>query len=465
MAHVEVRNPATGELIERLPIEDEAAIERRLVQAQAAQPAWAALGFAERAACIARFRDWVAAEAERLARVLSRETGKPIRQARAELAGLAPRFAFFLERTEALLAEAIVEQSSDGDMVLRRSRDPLGVVANISAWNYPWFVGMNVIVPALLVGNALLYKPSEYATLSGLEMARGLRAAGVPEAVFQAVIGGGEVGAALIRPPVRGVFFTGSYRTGVEVAKAAAPHLMRVQLELGGKDPLYVADDVEIAWAAALAAEGAMYNAGQSCCAVERLYVHEAIYAPFCEALIERVRALRVGDPFDEATDVGPLTRPQQRAVLEAQIADALRQGARLGCGGKGRPGPGSFFEPTVVLDCHHGMAIMREESFGPVIGVQPVADDEQAIARMADTRYGLTAAVVSAERERAERILGRLRVGTAYWNCCDRVCAKLPWSGRGQSGIGATLGEEGILAFCEPRGWHLRRPPRGAAS
>ncbi|RME71723.1 MAG: aldehyde dehydrogenase family protein [Planctomycetota bacterium] len=455
-----VRNPATGEAIETIETPGPDEIARRAARAEAAQRGWAATPLPERAAAIERFAAHVEAQREPLAQLLSRETGKPIRQARAELAGLAPRFRWFLERSPAVLAEQVLETDEASGTEQRLRWEPLGVVANISAWNYPWFVGVNVFVPALLAGNAVLYKPSEFATLTGREIARGMRQAGIAEDVFAFVPGGGAAGEALLAPPVRAVYFTGSYRTGRRVNERAAAHLMRVQLELGGKDPLYVTEDVSIGWAARAAAEGAMYNAGQSCCAVERIYVHEAIYPRFSEALVAEVERLRVGDPLDEATDVGPLCRPAQLEVLEAQVRDALEQGARLGCGGARLPGPGAYFAPTVLLDCHHGMQVMTEESFGPVIGLEPVANDEEALERMRDTHYGLTAAVFGADRERAQRILSQIETGTAYWNCCDRVSACLPWSGRRHSGIGATLGDEGIRAFAAPRAWHLRRPP-----
>jgi acyl-CoA reductase-like NAD-dependent aldehyde dehydrogenase len=459
---LDIRNPATGEVIESLATDDAASVGRKLVRAAAAQRAWARLPFRDRASCVERFRAWVQDHAARLAGVLTAETGKPIRQARAEVLAVDGRFAMFLERTEHVLAPQEVLPVTAGGTGERITWDPLGVVANISAWNYPWFVGVNVFVPALLAGNAVLYKPSEHASRTGREIARGLHAAGVPEEVFAPVYGAGAAGAALLQPPVRGVYFTGSHATGVKVASAAAPHLMRVQLELGGKDPLYVTDDVDAAWAAAAACEGAMYNAGQSCCAVERLYVHRNIHDAFVEALVAETRKLRVGDPADEATDVGPLCRAAQLDVLDAQVRDAVEKGARLACGGGRGEGPGAFFDPTVLLGCHHGMSVMTEESFGPVIGVQAVADDAEALARMRDTRYGLTAAVYARDRGRAEAILGGVSSGTAYWNCCDRVSPRLPWSGRGHSGVGATLGDEGIRAFAEARAWHLRPAPEG---
>jgi acyl-CoA reductase-like NAD-dependent aldehyde dehydrogenase len=328
----------------------------------------------------------------------------------------------------------------------------------VSAWNYPWFVGSNVFVPALLTGNAVLYKPSEHATLTGLAIAALLHEAGVPEDAFVPVVGDGTVGTAVVDQPVDAVFFTGSHATGRRIAARVAPRLVRLQLELGGKDPVYVCDDVDVAAAAASLADGAMYNAGQSCCAVERLYVHEAVADAFLAALVEAVRGFRLGDPEDPDTYLGPLAREAQLAVLERQIADARERGARVLCGGRRADRPGWFFAPTVLADARNDMLVMREESFGPVIGVARVASDEEAVRLMNDTDYGLTAGVYTRERARAETILRQLDAGTVYWNCCDRVSPRLPWTGRRHSGIGTTLSTTGIRAFLQPKAWHLKR-------
>jgi acyl-CoA reductase-like NAD-dependent aldehyde dehydrogenase len=261
----------------------------------------------------------------------------------------------------------------------------------------------------------------------------------------------------LLRQDIDAVCFTGSHVTGKRVAEAAAQRLLRLQLELGGKDPAYVCDDVDVASAAGALAEGAFYNAGQSCCAVERIYVHRRIAGAFVRAFLDPARALVVGDPRDERTDLGPLARRAQLDVLEAQVADAVAQGARLELGGRRCAGPGYYFEATVLTGVDHRMMLMREESFGPIIGIQEVGDDEEAVRLMNDSDYGLTAAVYTRDRSRAERILGQVNAGSAYWNCCDRVSPRLPWSGRKHSGLGTTLSVAGIRAFVQPKAWHLR--------
>ena len=454
---LKVTNPANGAKIATLPSDDAKSVKAKYERARASQPAWARVRMKQRLEAIARFRALVLADAEHLAKVLSTEVGKPIAQARNELKGVLPRIDFFLEAAAQTLRTKRV--SRDGAMEERISHEPLGVVANVSAWNYPWFVGSNVFVPALLAGNAVLYKPSEFAAMTGLEIARLLHAAGVPEGVFTAVIGDGKVGGALVAQPVDGVFFTGSVATGKRIAAAVAGRLVKLQLELGGKDPIYVCEDVDIAKAAAGIADGAFYNTGQSCCSVERIYVHRRVFAPFVEAFVAEVRRLRRGDPADDATYIGPLTRAPQLKVLEAQVKDAVKKGARLLAGGKRVKAKGNWFEPTVLVDVDHSMAVRREESFGPIIGIMAAKDDADAVRLMNDTSYGLTAGVYTADRKRAEKILAQVNSGSVYWNCCDRVSPRLPWSGLRDSGIGLTLSTYGIETFTRPKAWHLRSP------
>ena len=452
-------DPATEETLHELEEDTAGSIHAKVEAARRAQRLWQNVPLAKRSDAVRRFGDALVAQRERLAGILTAEMGKPIVQSRNELAAMADRITFFLDTTPAAIEDEVVLCSVTAGRALEEQirYEPLGVIANISAWNYPYFVGSNVFLPALLTGNAVLYKPSEHATLTGLAIAELLHEAGVPEDVFVPVIGAGGVGAALLDEDIDAVFFTGSYATGRRIAEAVAPRLVRLQLELGGKDPIYVCDEVSVAQAAAGVAEGAFYNAGQSCCAVERIYVHRAIADAFTDAFVAHAEALRVGDPRSEDTDVGPLARAAQIDVLTDHVDDAVRLGARLLCGGGRRPGRGFFFEPTVLSDVDHRMVVMREESFGPIIGIQIVDDDAHAIALMNDTEYGLTAGVYSSDRARAERILANVNAGTVYWNCCDRVSPRLPWSGRGKSGIGSTLSLAGIRAFVQPKAWHLR--------
>jgi acyl-CoA reductase-like NAD-dependent aldehyde dehydrogenase len=395
-------------------------------------------------------------DTERLAAILTSEVGKPIRQSRNELVGLLGRIDFFLAESERTLAPRQVFDEDRMREVI--SHEPLGVVANISAWNYPYFVGANVFVPALITGNAVLYKPSEYATLTGLEIGQLLHISGVPQDVFKVLVGSGSVGAALLAQPVDGVFFTGSYATGAKIAQIVGPRMVKLQLELGGKDPAYVCEDVDVAAAAASLADGAMYNTGQSCCSVERIYVHAKVYDAFVETFVKEVRGFTVSEPTDEAAYIGPLTRAPQLDVLDRQVADAQARGAKLLVGGHRLPGPGNWFEPTVFSGADHTMELMRAESFGPIIGIQQVAADAEAVQLMNDTEYGLTAGVYTKDEARARRILAQVHAGSVYWNCCDRVSPRLPWSGVGHSGVGLTLSTYGIETFTRPKAWHLKQ-------
>jgi len=453
-----ITNPATGELLDEVPCATATGLAGAMANARTAQTAWAGVPLADRIAALERFGELVGDHTDELADVLTAETGKPISQSAGELGAVLGRIDFFTDRvTDAL---AIVQVGDDGATVEMIAREPLGVVANISAWNYPWFVGTNVFVPALLAGNAVLYKPSEYATLTGLAMGRLMTEAGLPDGLFTVVVGGGEVGAMLLDLDVDAVAFTGSYPTGRHIAETMASRLIPVQLELGGKDPVYVTDDVDVAAAAETLAEGAFYNNGQSCCAVERLYVHADVFDEFVDRYVAEVQGYVLGDPTDPDTFLGPLARPQHAAVLAAQIDQAVAEGAQVHTGGHviERDG-GVWFAPTVLTGVTDDMAVMRDESFGPVIGIAKVASDDEAVARMNDTSYGLTAGVFCADEDRAVPLLGRLDAGSAYFNCCDRVSPRLPWSGRHNSGIGLTLSVEGIVAFTQPKAYHLRRP------
>jgi len=454
---MKITNPATGATLVEIVADNAKAVRAKYERARAAQPKWAATPIRKRLAAMRIFRELVVERQPELARTLTQEVGKPIRQSRNELNGLTGRIDFFLAETERALRDEKVFADPQGKMEERIGHEPLGVIANISAWNYPYFVGGNVFVPALAAGNAVLYKPSEFATLTGMHIADLLHTAGVPADVFIAVIGDGKTGTALLRQPVDGVFFTGSYGTGAKIAASTGRRMIKTQLELGGKDPIYVCDDVDVKAAAAAVADGAFYNTGQSCCSVERVYIHDGIYDAFVAAFVAEVKGFKVGDPMNEATYIGAITRKPQLAVLQKHVADAKKKGAKLLLGGNVVKGTGNWFAPTVLSDVDHSMLVMRDESFGPIIGLQAVADDDAAIDLMNDTDYGLTAGVYSADERRAKNILRRVNAGTVYWNCCDRVSPRLPWSGVKHSGIGLTLSTYGIQTFTRPKAWHLR--------
>ena len=449
-------NPATEELIADITEDSRQSVQDKFELLKTGQPGWAKTDIKKRIACIEKFDQLLEQHKDELARTLTSEMGKPLQQSFNELAGASKRIRYFIDHSEKYLADEWVDEQ--GPTREKISYEPLGIIANISAWNYPYLVGVNVIIPALIGGNAVFYKPSEYATLTGSHITRLLYQAGIPENCLQQVAGRGQAGEWLLELPLDGYYFTGSYKTGKYIATKVAPKLVPCQLELGGKDPLYVMDDVEdIDQTAAAVLEGVVYNNGQSCCAVERIYVHEKIFERFVDSYTKHAKKMVIGDPMEPATEIGPLSRKEQVTFLANQIGEAVSAGAKLVCGGSILKRKGYFIEPTALTGVEHSMKIMTEESFGPVVGIQSVKTDQEAINLMLDTEYGLTAAVYSKSFSRAESVMKQMSTGTVYWNCCDRVSAALPWSGRKHSGLGTTLSYQGIRAFVQPKAYHLR--------
>jgi acyl-CoA reductase-like NAD-dependent aldehyde dehydrogenase len=447
-------NPATQEIILEIAEDSKEIIASKYKLLKEGQPAWAATPIADRIDAIRQFYDLLDREKDELARTLTAEMGKPLQQSYNEINGARGRIQYFIDNAARYLAEEWV--TIDGATREKIVYEPLGVIANISAWNYPYLVGTNVFIPALIAGNAVLYKPSEYTLLTGLHIERLLHKAGIPKNIFAVAAGAAAVGEAILSLPLNGYFFTGSYATGKYIAEKTAHKLVPVQLELGGKDPLYISNDVEDVKAVAIGtADGAFYNNGQSCCSVERIYVHEDVYDAYVDAFTTEVKSWKTGLPTAEGVYIGPLTRPAQIKILEQQVKDALGKGAVLATGGKKMEG--NYFEPTVLTHVNNQMLVMRDESFGPIIGIMKVKDDAEAIQLMQDTDYGLTAGVYSKDFARAEKIMQQMNTGTVYWNCCDRVSATLPWSGRKNSGLGATLSHQGIHAFVQPKAYHIR--------
>ncbi len=453
---MEIINPATEQLITIIDADNAPMIQRVYQTARTVQPAWKKQSLASRIEKLRQFNALLEAEKDDLAQTLTAEMGKPLWQAHNELNGARGRINWLLDNGPSYLQEEwMTREAGLGEKIVY---EPLGVIGNISAWNYPYLVGVNVFIPALMAGNAVIYKPSEYTTLTGLKIEGLLEEAGLPKGVFQTVSGGGETGRYLLQLPLDGYFFTGSYATGKAIYEAVAPKMVPCQLELGGKDPLYVtADNRDLAKVAEAAAEGAFYNSGQSCCAVERIYVHQDVYEDFVKAFVAECDKWTVGDPTLESTMIGPLARKEQVNFLQQQVGDAILQGATIVYGEKRWEGKGYFFIPTVLTDVNHRMRMMTEESFGPLIGIQKVKDDAEAIALMRDTEYGLTAAVYADHFETAEPIMEAMDTGTVYWNACDRVSAAVPWSGRKNSGIGSTLSGVGIRSFTQPKAYQMR--------
>lgn len=450
-------NPATEELIKELIEDTENTLQLKYKSLRSSLSHWQKQPLKERIKCMVTFSELLNKNIEPLSQVLTSEVGKPLQQSRNEINGARARISWLTANAEKYLSDEIM--NADEKMIERITYEPLGVICNISAWNYPYLVGLNVFVPALIAGNTVMYKPSEHSTLTGLEIQKLLYESGVPPDVFQIAIGAKEVGEFLLDMPFDGYFFTGSYKTGKHIYSRVSTKMVPCQLELGGKDPLYVCDDnADVKSVAAATADGAFYNNGQSCCAVERIYVHEKVYDNYVDEFVKEVKSYKVGQPTAEGVYIGPLCRKDQVEFLQGQVNDAVKKGGVLATGGHPLKGKGYFFEPTVILNATHSMDVIRDESFGPIISIVKVKDDEEAVRLMQDTEYGLTAAVYSSSQQRAEAILNRINAGTGYWNCCDRVSAALPWSGRKHSGFGSTLSHAGLRAFTRPKAYHLKK-------
>ena len=422
--------------------------------ARSEQVKWSETDLNERIQCIERFSKLLIENKRDLANELTQEVGKPITQSIGEIEGASKKCEFFINHSQELLQRQKVNQDGLTEEII--DYDSLGVIGHISVWNYPYLIGVNIFVPALIAGNAVLYKASEHCPKVGGSIASLLWKAGVPKNVFQNLKTSPEIGKALLELPLNGYFFTGSKDTGIEIAKALAHKLVPMILELGGKDPLYITNEISnMDNAVDQAIDGVFYNNGQSCCSVERIYVHEDVYENFLSSFVKKVSNLKIGDPKETETYIGHVTRRDHIHKLNEHVQDALSKGANLEYGGA-QVGD-KHFAPTVLTNVNHDMLVMREETFGPIIGIQKVSSDHEAIDLMNDTEYGLTSSVFCSDRKRGESILKRINSGTGYLNCCDRVSSYLPWSGRKSSGLGCALSKHGLYAFCSPKGYHLR--------
>jgi len=457
MQTLRIVSPASGASVRELPFDSPAEVETKLARARAAQPRWRALPLERRLAELRAAFEYFRREKEAVARDVTREMGKPITQARGEVETLLARVEYLV----ALAPSALASESVPGKagFELRVEHEPLGVVLDIAAWNYPLIVPVNVVLVALAAGNAVVLKHSPKSPAAGEHFARALITLSEPDAFQHVLVPDARAGALVADARIDHVAFTGSVATGRRVYRAASERLCGVGLELGGKDPAYVAEDADLAFAAENVVDGACYNAGQSCCAVERAYVHASVCADFLERATLAMQAYRLGDPFEETTTMGPLVDADALAKVEAHVADALARGARLLCGGR-RPAQlaGFFFEPTLLADVPDDALVMCEETFGPVLPVRSVRDDDEAIARMNDSRYGLTASVWTKDAARAERFVRALEAGTVFQNRCDYLDPGLAWTGWKESGLGSTLGRHGFLHLTRRKSVHLRR-------
>lgn len=453
MADLIVDNPFTLEEAVRRPYADDAAIDRVLDAAKTAARAWARSPLSERLALCARAVERMEANRESIAADLTRMMGKPLRQARNELGGMAKRARFMCSIAEASLADTVLPLDGFDRRIVRT---PLGVVLALPAWNYPLLTAVNVVIPAVLAGNAVVLKHSPRSPLCGEHFADAFAKAGAPPGLVQALHADYPTTERIAGDPrVDHVAFTGSVHGGRRIyAAAASKRLIDVGLELGGKDGAYVAADADFDKAVDGVVDGACYNAGQSCCAVERAYVHASLYDRFVEAALVLMKQYKLGDPTDEAVNLGPMAQPWHPAFLEKQIDQARDRGARVLLGGKrtDASGRGRFFEPTLLTDCAPSLDVMRVETFGPVLPIVKVGSDEEALALINDSELGLTASIYTRDHERAARMAAELEVGTVYMNQCDTLDPALPWTGTKDSGKGATLSALGFLHLTRPK-------------
>ncbi|MDX1609054.1 MAG: aldehyde dehydrogenase family protein [Halofilum sp. (in: g-proteobacteria)] len=436
-----------------------AAVER----AARAQRAWRDTPVEERQRVLSAAVDRIVAESDDLSEELARSMGRPVCQGAGEVGGFEERARYMIEAAPRALADLRPDPQPGFTRFIRR--EPVGVVLTIAPWNFPYMTAVNSVWPALAAGNAVILKHAQQTSLAAERMARVLAEAGLPEDLCQALPMTHETAAAVMQAePVRMICFTGSVRGGHEVQRAvgAAPGFPGTGLELGGKDPAYVRGDADLAHAAAGIADGAFFNAGQSCCSIERVYVHESVYDDFIERLVAEASALRLGDPLDRETTLGPLVKPAAAEFVRGQVADAVAAGARTLLDPQAFPADGgAYLAPQVVVDVDHSMRLMTEESFGPVVGVMKVRSDDEAIERMNDSEFGLSAAIWTADEQAAVALGDRIETGTVYMNRCDYLDPALAWTGCKHTGRGCTLSVLGYEHLTRPKSFHLRTRTR----
>ena len=462
----DVHNPADGSVIETVEVAGPERVAEVVARVRAAQPEWEAMGFRGRYRWLGRLRDWMIDNGDALADLMQSETGKVRADAELEPPFICDAINYWGQRAAGFLADETPSSHNPMFKVkrLRITYRPYPVVGVISPWNFPLILAFDDAIPALMAGAAVVIKPSEVTPLVAMEIVRAWKEeVGGPD-VIDVVNGTADTGGALI-DEADFLQFTGSERTGRVVMKRAADTLTPVSLELGGKDPMIVLRDANVDRAANAAAFGGMGNTGQICMAIERVYVEDPVYDEFVDKLTARVRELRQGvDDRSFKQDVGPMTFPPQVEVVSDHVEDAREKGARITTGGKRGDGPGNWYEPTVVADADHSMKVMVDETFGPVLGVMRVADADEAVRMANDTRYGLSASVMSRDTKRAERVARKLEVGAANIDdvLTNYFLQDLPMGGWKSSGVGFRHGEYGIKRFCRTEALVSPRLPQG---
>ena len=449
-------NPATETVFRTIEPTSDAELDSILSRMRGAQRAWRDVPTEARMKICGQFVDAFRSMKETVALDLTRQMGKPLGQSRREVDTM-------LDRAEAMIRLAL--PSLQDDMLPPKERfrryirhEPLGIVLDIPAWNYPLLIAVNVVVPALLAGNAVLIKHARLTPLCGDAFAEAFRKTSLPADLVASVHVGHDAVSRLIEArAVDFVSFTGSVAGGREVYRQASAQLLDMGLELGGKDPAFICEDANFTFAVENTVDGAFYNTGQSCCAVERVYVMRSLYSRFVDAYVAEVEKYKVGNPEDESTTIGPLAQRKAVEFMEFQVGQAVERGAKVLTGGRRLPGPGYYYQPTVLVSVDHNMSVMMEESFGPVIGIMPVDSEDEAIQLMNDSPYGLTASIWTEDAERGEALAHRTAAGTVYVNRCDYLDPELAWVGIKDSGHGCTLSHLGFQYLTRPKSFHIR--------
>ncbi|NBO20589.1 MAG: aldehyde dehydrogenase family protein [Rhodobacteraceae bacterium] len=458
MKPIQLISPVDGSVYaERMPLAPDAA-RAAVARARTAQKAWAARPLAERVALV---RAGVAKLNENAARVveeLAWQMGRPTRFG-GEFGGVNARSAYMADIAAETLAPKVIEDSDKFRRLI--AREAVGVVFIIAPWNYPYLTTINTLVPALIAGNSVVLKASSQTLLSGERLVEAFHAAGLPEDVFQNVVLDHATTEALIGERAFGfVNFTGSVGGGAAIERAAAGTFTGLGLELGGKDPGYVRADANLDAAVDTLMDGAMFNSGQCCCGIERIYVHESLYDAFVEKAVAWVNALKLGNPFDQATTLGPMAHKRFAAVVRDQIAEALAKGARALIDPAHFPADdgGAYLAPQILVNVDHSMRVMTEESFGPVVGIMKVKDDAEALALMNDSPYGLTASIWTEDYDTAAALGAQIETGTVFMNRADYLDPALCWTGCKDTGRGGSLSYLGYMSVTRPKSYHLKK-------
>jgi acyl-CoA reductase-like NAD-dependent aldehyde dehydrogenase len=454
---VKIISPIDGSAYAERSLAADAAVEAALSRARAAQAEWARLPVAERVNACGAFLEALLAMNDEIVPELAWQMGRPVRYG-GEKRGVEERVRYMLSIAEEALRPVVPAETAGFRRYIKR--EPLGLVLVIAPWNYPYLTAVNSIFPALAAGNAVILKHAAQTLLAGDRLQAGFDKAGLPRGLFQNLVLSHAQSERLISSGmVDHIAFTGSVAGGKAVERAAAGTFASLGLELGGKDPAYVRHDVKLEHAVENLVDGAFFNSGQSCCGIERLYVNERVYEPFLEGFVDLTKKYVVGNPLDPETTIGPMARASFADHVRSHTAEALRKGAKAHIGMKvAEDRPGSpYLAPEVLTNVDHQMQVMREETFGPVVGIMKVRDDDEAVQLMNDSPYGLTASVWTTDMDRAAEIGDRIETGTVFMNRCDYLDPGLTWTGVKDTGRGAALSSIGYEALTRPKSFHLR--------